>query len=256
MRQPDPPPTSGRAAQERRGSASTSGCASHEARRAARAARSSELERDAAAGLLPRASRSRAALLPLVTSDGYIIRVGFDTLLYMLLALGLNVVVGYAGLLDLGYVAFYGFGAYGYAMLASPKFGLHWRRSRRPGRVVATAMLGLPRRAPVAAARRRLPRDRDALLRPALRDRLQQRQPRSRSSASPASYDVTGGPNGIADIDPFTLFGARIASRCSGYFYVALSCFAGRASAPSTSSTGRAPAAPGGRCARTRSRPR
>ena len=48
------------------------------------------------------------------------IRVGFDTLLYMLLALGLNIVVGYAGLLDLGYVAFYGFGAYVYAMLASP----------------------------------------------------------------------------------------------------------------------------------------
>ncbi|HZR94330.1 MAG TPA: hypothetical protein VFA56_01465, partial [Gaiellaceae bacterium] len=40
-----------------------------------------------------------AALLPVVTSNGYVIRVGFDTLLYMLLALGLNIVVGYAGLL-------------------------------------------------------------------------------------------------------------------------------------------------------------
>ena len=49
-----------------------------------------------------------AALLPAFTSNGYIIRVGFDTLIYMLLCLGLNVVVGYAGLLDLGYVAFYG----------------------------------------------------------------------------------------------------------------------------------------------------
>src|SRR5438067_9026694 len=67
-----------------------------------------------------------AALLPAITSDGYVIRVGFDTLLYMLLALGLNITVGYAGLLDLGYVAFYGFGAFAYAMLASPKFGLHW----------------------------------------------------------------------------------------------------------------------------------
>src|SRR5262245_65920374 len=45
-----------------------------------------------------------AALLPLVTNNGYVIRVGFDTLLYMLLALGLNIVVGYAGLLDPGYV--------------------------------------------------------------------------------------------------------------------------------------------------------
>jgi len=66
-----------------------------------------------------------AALLPLVTSNGYYIRVGFDTLLYMMLALGLNIAVGYAGLLDLGYVAFYGFGAYVYAMLSSPHFGLH-----------------------------------------------------------------------------------------------------------------------------------
>ena len=43
-------------------------------------------------------------------------RVAFDTVLYMLLALGLNVVVGWGGLLDLGYVAFYGVGAYAYAL--------------------------------------------------------------------------------------------------------------------------------------------
>jgi branched-chain amino acid transport system permease protein len=41
-------------------------------------------------------------------------------LLYVLLALGLNIVVGYAGLLDLGYVAFYAVGAYMFALLASP----------------------------------------------------------------------------------------------------------------------------------------
>jgi branched-chain amino acid transport system permease protein len=41
-------------------------------------------------------------------------------LLYVLLALGLNIVVGYAGLLDLGYVAFYAVGAYMFGLLASP----------------------------------------------------------------------------------------------------------------------------------------
>jgi branched-chain amino acid transport system permease protein len=46
-------------------------------------------------------------------------------LLYAMLGMGLNVVVGYAGLLDLGYVAFYAIGAYSYALLASPQFGLH-----------------------------------------------------------------------------------------------------------------------------------
>ena len=46
-------------------------------------------------------------------------------LLYIMLALGLNIVVGYAGLLDLGYVAFYAVGAYCWALLASPHFELH-----------------------------------------------------------------------------------------------------------------------------------
>src|SRR5213075_2207693 len=39
--------------------------------------------------------------------------------------LGLNIVVGFAGLLDLGYIAFYAVGAYTYALLASPHFNLH-----------------------------------------------------------------------------------------------------------------------------------
>jgi branched-chain amino acid transport system permease protein len=46
-------------------------------------------------------------------------------LLFIMLALGLNIVVGYAGLLDLGYVAFFAVGAYAYALLASPQFGIH-----------------------------------------------------------------------------------------------------------------------------------
>jgi branched-chain amino acid transport system permease protein len=47
-------------------------------------------------------------------------------LLYVLLALGLNIVVGYAGLLDLGYIAFYALGAYLYALLASPHLSEHF----------------------------------------------------------------------------------------------------------------------------------
>jgi branched-chain amino acid transport system permease protein len=46
-------------------------------------------------------------------------------LLYIMLALGLNIVVGFAGLLDLGYIAFYAVGAYLYALLASPHFNIH-----------------------------------------------------------------------------------------------------------------------------------
>jgi branched-chain amino acid transport system permease protein len=53
------------------------------------------------------------------------VRIANLALLYVLLALGLNIVVGFAGLLDLGYIAFYAVGAYVYALLASPHFGVH-----------------------------------------------------------------------------------------------------------------------------------
>ena len=61
-------------------------------------------------------------LLPLLLQpfgNGWV-RIVDVALLYVLLALGLNIVVGYAGLLDLGYVAFYAVGAYMFALLASP----------------------------------------------------------------------------------------------------------------------------------------
>jgi branched-chain amino acid transport system permease protein len=53
------------------------------------------------------------------------VRITNLAILYCFLALGLNIVVGFAGLLDLGYIAFYGVGAYVYALLASPQFDIH-----------------------------------------------------------------------------------------------------------------------------------
>ncbi|MBP6019975.1 MAG: ABC transporter ATP-binding protein [Burkholderiaceae bacterium] len=67
------------------------------------------------------------AILPFVlgmVGQSWIRTVNF-ALLYVMLALGLNIVVGFAGLLDLGYIAFYAVGAYAWALLASPHFGLH-----------------------------------------------------------------------------------------------------------------------------------
>ena len=69
------------------------------------------------------------ALAPFVVGEAMgnaWVRVLDFALLYIMLALGLNIVVGFAGLLDLGYIAFYAIGAYLYALLASPHFGLHW----------------------------------------------------------------------------------------------------------------------------------
>src|SRR6187397_6186 len=54
------------------------------------------------------------------------VRITNLAILFVMLSLGLNIVVGFAGLLDLGYIAFYAVGAYVYALLASPHFNIHW----------------------------------------------------------------------------------------------------------------------------------
>ena len=61
-------------------------------------------------------------VLPLLLQSmgNFWVRIADMALLYVLLALGLNIVVGFAGLLDLGFVAFFAIGAYLYALLASP----------------------------------------------------------------------------------------------------------------------------------------
>jgi ABC-type branched-subunit amino acid transport system ATPase component/ABC-type branched-subunit amino acid transport system permease subunit len=63
--------------------------------------------------------------LPVLLPDQYWLRLATLIGIYALLGLGLNVVAGFAGLLDLGNVAFYALGAYAYALLASPQLGLH-----------------------------------------------------------------------------------------------------------------------------------
>ncbi|MBM3567676.1 MAG: high-affinity branched-chain amino acid ABC transporter permease LivM [Alphaproteobacteria bacterium] len=58
------------------------------------------------------------ALPALPFADRYVVDTAIQVLIYVMLGWGLNVVVGLAGLLDLGYVAFYAVGAYSYALLA------------------------------------------------------------------------------------------------------------------------------------------
>jgi branched-chain amino acid transport system permease protein len=61
-----------------------------------------------------------APLLIGAVGGNYWVRVLDFAMLYIMLALGLNVVVGFCGLLDLGYIAFYAVGAYTAALLSSP----------------------------------------------------------------------------------------------------------------------------------------
>ena len=56
--------------------------------------------------------------IPMGTSSTYLLRVLTSAVLYMILALGLNIVPGFTGLLDLGYVGFYGIGAYTSGLLS------------------------------------------------------------------------------------------------------------------------------------------
>jgi branched-chain amino acid transport system permease protein len=66
-----------------------------------------------------------AIIIAMLHAPTYYVRIADMVLIYMLLGMGLNIVVGYAGLLDLGFVAFYAIGAYSYAILASGQFDIH-----------------------------------------------------------------------------------------------------------------------------------
>jgi branched-chain amino acid transport system permease protein len=160
------------------------------------------------------------SLLPVVESSGYVRRVAFDTVLYMLLALGLNIVVGWGGLLDLGYVAFYGIGAYAYALLDSPQYGIHLPTFVAVPVVVAIGaivglLLGLPSW--------RLTGDYLAIVTLFFLQLFQ--------TIATNAQGLTGGPFGILNVDPFHLFGHDLAVEHGGvfavsYLYVALGFFA------------------------------
>ncbi len=161
------------------------------------------------------------ALLPVMTSDQYILRVSVDTLIYALLALGLNVVVGWAGLLDLGYVAFFGLGAYGYALLSSGHYGIHLQAQFSvPIIVIGTALVGLL----LGLTSWRLLGDYLAIVTlfflQAFVVITTNGNQISFLGFTP-STDLTGGPNGIPGLDPFTIFGLEIDS-LKGYFYLGL----------------------------------
>jgi branched-chain amino acid transport system permease protein len=81
------------------------------------------------------------------------VRILAIAMLYVLLALGLNIVVGYAGLLDLGFVAFYAVGAYMYALLASPHLSenFEWFAQMFPQGLHTPVWLVIPLAAGLAA---------------------------------------------------------------------------------------------------------
>jgi branched-chain amino acid transport system permease protein len=158
-----------------------------------------------------------AAAFPFLTSQGNVFRYGLFTLVYALLALGLNIVVGFAGLLDLGYVAFFGIGAYLYAILASPQFGHHWQAvAAVPVVVIGTAILGLL----VGLPSRRLFGDYLAILTLFFGQAFVIFVNNANRIDFPyfGHVDLTGGSNGIANIDPWNFFGFKVDSTIKQYY--------------------------------------
>lgn len=164
------------------------------------------------------------SVFPLFEQSGYVRLVAFDTVLYMLLALGLNVVVGWGGLLDLGFVAFYGIGAYTYAFLDSNQFGVHLPTIVAvPVVVVVGALAGLM----VGLPSRRLSGDYLAIVTLFF---LQLFQTLATNGDNVSGHNITGGPFGILNVDPFSFFGHTLVVAHEGvfavsYLYVALAFF-------------------------------
>jgi len=128
----------------------------------------------------------------------------FDmALLYIMLALGLNIVVGFAGLLDLGYVAFYAVGAYTVALLGSPHFGIHWPfYVTIPLGAIFAAFFGILLGTPVL----RLRGDYLAIVTLGFGEIIRI----CLNNLGKSGANLTNGPQGINQIDPITLFGHNL----------------------------------------------
>jgi branched-chain amino acid transport system permease protein len=135
-----------------------------------------------------------ALTLPLY-SGRYVIDVGILVLTYVMLGWGLNIVVGLAGLLDLGYVAFYAVGAYSYALISTTFHLGFWTALPFAGILAACwgVMLGFPVL--------RLRGDYLAIVTLAFGEIIR--------VVLINWTSFTGGPNGISDIPRPTLFGLR-----------------------------------------------
>ena len=141
------------------------------------------------------------------------VRITNYAILYVMLALGLNIVVGFAGLLDLGYIAFYAVGAYVYALLASPQFGLHlpfW--VILPLGAAVAAFFGVILGAPTLKLRG----DYLAIVTLGFGEII-----RIFLNNLSQPVNITNGPRGITGIDPFALPGLRFTTAIE-YYYLLL----------------------------------
>ena len=165
----------------------------------------------ARSGLQPYLLFGAAIVLPLILSNGGFVNFLADAGAFVLLALGLNIVIGFAGLLDLGYAAFFAIGSYTFAMLASPQFGIHvpfWVMLFVASGVAA--LFGILLGAPTL----RLRGDYLAIVTLGFGEIV----PQTFLNLS----QWTGGPNGIGSLDQPAIFGYRFGFQALPYYYLIL----------------------------------
>lgn len=143
------------------------------------------------------------------------IRIMAFAMLYIMLALGLNIVVGYAGLLDLGYIAFYAVGAYLYALLASPHLfeQFAWIRATFPDGLHNSIWMVVPISAALAALfgvllgapTLKLRGDYLAIVTLGFGEII-----RIFLNNLNAPINLTNGPQGISNIDPISIAGINL----------------------------------------------
>jgi branched-chain amino acid transport system permease protein len=156
-----------------------------------------------------------AIVLPLVFRNDGFTNFLADAGAFVLLALGLNIVVGFAGLLDLGYAAFFAIGSYAFAMLASPQFGIHipfWVMLFVASGIAA--LFGIILGAPTL----RLRGDYLAIVTLGFGEIV----PQTFLNLS----DWTGGPNGIGSLDQPVFFGLKFGFNALPYYYLILALIA------------------------------
>jgi branched-chain amino acid transport system permease protein len=161
-----------------------------------------------------------------VTDNAFVVRTLTGFLVAAMLAIGLNVVVGYAGLLDLGYVAFYGIAGYTYAYLSSNFITLG---GALPGGIHLPTVISLPLIIAftalvgwlIGSVSIRLLGDYLAIVTLAFGQiflQLLLTATRVQLPWMARPVDLTRGPNGINQLDKFSLFGITLTSTQHYYF--------------------------------------
>ena len=158
------------------------------------------------------------AALPFIDGSRYTISIATSALIYIMLAMGLNIVVGYAGLLDLGYIAFFAVGAYVSGIFTTTLGWPMW--ATLPATVLACMIAGVIIGGPTL----RLRSDYLAIVTLGFGEII-------RITAN--NLEITGGPSGIHGIptwnffgwgfnDGVDLFGINFPGRVVFYYFVAI----------------------------------